>query len=167
MSHLAIITATAVVVSLGCSSENGNGRASGAAPSMSAAAQSSAVQDYAKPAVEATAKRTRLVGKAVVETTDEAASPTDLSLSLDAGGGVTGTLVIDGTDRLVDGLLTDETVRCWVRSATEAKPVRAPRGVLVGSLVDKEGQAYQGTFVVSDSGAASVVRGTWTASAQH
>ena len=56
-------------------------------------------------------------------------------------------------------MIQEDVARAWL-TCPAAGEWTAKRGTLVGEIA---GGKYQGGFAVSDDGAASVVRGTWTA----
>ncbi len=96
-----------------------------------------------------------------------------VTLAPEAGAGTAATLALvrGEDDRLggelalgagkcaVSGAIQEDVARAWL-TCPAAGEWTAKRGTLVGEIA---GGRYQGAFAVSDDGAASVVRGTWTA----
>jgi hypothetical protein len=101
----------------------------------------------------------RIAGKAT-QTTESGPGPeSEIALALLDGGRLGGELSLGSAKCAISGMLEEAVARAWL-SCPAAEGATAKRGALVGEVAGKK---YSGTFAVSDDGAASVIRGTWTA----
>jgi hypothetical protein len=102
---------------------------------------------------------TKIHGNAVAAGDGAQGAQMPLSMSWGEDGRVAGSMNVGGADRRISGMVDGDLLRCWITGTDPAG------GVMRGTLVGKVGAdgACAGDFAVSDSGAASVVRGTWSA----
>ena len=85
--------------------------------------------------------------------------PIALSLEIRDGSAVAGKLEVKGMAHQVAGELDGTMLRCWVEGLGET-PESTYRGYVIGQSKDKK--SFEGTFALSNNGAANVLGGTWT-----
>ena len=90
-----------------------------------------------------------------------AAESVTLTLALAEDDTVTGQVMVGKQAHAIRGIKDGDQLRCWLVSQKGGDDA-IWRGMLMGRTTNQK--TYEGTFTLSNSGAAAVVSGTWSAS---
>ena len=118
--------------------------------------------DAPGPATKAVAQQSasdarKITGQGAVSEDAGMGGAVTVELTIGKGNVVAGHIALGDDKHAVRGVLDDGTLRCWVGSGKDS-PDSTWRGILVG---EAKGDAFTGTFNLSDNGAAKVIHGTW------
>ena len=111
------------------------------------------------PAVEKKPAIVKITGNGTCRNNGDSGLGTKVSIALSYGDDkhVTGSINVLNNKHKVEGILDGDTLRCWVVSS-EGNTKTVWRGTLLGK---KTSSGFEGTFALSDNGAAKTVNGTW------
>ena len=104
----------------------------------------------------------KIVGNGAVAADAGACGAVTVDLTIGKGNVVGGHIALGKDKHVVRGILDDGTLRCWITGGVDS-PDSTLRGTLVGTA---QGDAFSGTFNLSDDGAAKVISGTWKSGVQ-
>ena len=99
----------------------------------------------------------KITGDGAVAADAGAGVAVTVELTIGKGAVVGGHIALGDDKHALRGILDDDTLRCWIVNGVD-NPDSTWRGTLVGTA---QGDAFSGTFNLSDDGAAKVISGTW------